>query len=195
MSSDNSRANDSREPVQQFFELLPMIPTALRRACHRCRHTPNKMEFDGFVQRVTMALLNKDYKAVRSFKHRSSSETWLQKVATNLVIRDLRQRKRTVSLGDLSSDALVSAPTQEELIYSEERKQALVKALSKLTKRERRLFELLCQDDLSMAEIAALMGIELSYLYESKHNLIRKLQKLLQKRGGEKTQAKRSEKL
>jgi RNA polymerase sigma factor (sigma-70 family) len=169
---------------QLFDESLTMIPDAVRRACRKYRYQPNQLEFSGLVQRMIVKLFINDYVALRSFDHRASLKTWLQKIADNLVNRYVQQQRRNLSLEEFSTEVFASKATQEEQVISEEQKEMQEKrlkaALPKLTPRQRMLFDLLCRDDLDDQGIAKLMGVKLKSIYELRSKLIRKLQRLLE---------------
>jgi RNA polymerase sigma factor (sigma-70 family) len=107
-------------------------------------------------------LLIDDYAALHSFDHRASLKTWLQKIANNLVNRYVQRQRRNLSLEELSPDIFVSEPAQEKQAISEEqeelREKMLKTALSKLTERQRMLFDLSRRDDLDDEGVAKLMG-------------------------------------
>ncbi len=156
----------------------------MRKAFHRYGYKPNKLELDGLAQQVRVKLFDDDYAALRSFKHLSSLETWLQKVAHNLVSQYVQQQRRKVSLERFSPDAFFSKATPEARIISKEQKEMLEKRLKavlpKLTPRQRELYELSCQDDLDDKEIAKRMGIKLGSVSSLRRKLIEKLQGLLE---------------
>jgi len=178
-------SDDSKENGNQnlFDESLPLIPNAVRNACRKYKYKANQLEIDGLVQRISIKLFLNDYAALRSLKDRNSLGPWLQKIADNLVKRYVQQQRRNVSVDGLPPDVFAIEATQEEQIISEEQKEARKKeleaALSKLTSRQRTLYELSCQDDLDDAQIAELMGIKLKSVQELRHRLKRKLQKLI----------------
>ncbi|GEM_PF-956746 len=184
MSFDDSKGSGDQELQQLFSESLPMIPDAVRKAFHRYRYKPNKLELDGLAQQVRVKLLEDDYAALRSFKHQASLKTWLQKVVNNLVSQYVRQQRRKVSLERFSPDAFFSKATPEDRIISKEQKQRqeerLKAVLPKLTPRQRELYDLSCRDDLDDKEIAKRMGIKPNSVSSLRRKIIAKLRKLLE---------------
>jgi RNA polymerase sigma-70 factor (ECF subfamily) len=184
MSFDDSKGNGDQELKQLFDKSSPMIPDAVRKAFHKYRYKPNKLESDGLAQRVRVKLLNNDYAALRSFHYQASLKSWLQKVVNNLVSRYVQQQRRNVSLDEFSPEAFASKTTPEEQIISEEQKEMRLRrlkaALSKLTPRQRMLFDLSRQDDLDDEEIAKRMGIKLSSVSSLRRKVIAKLRRLLE---------------
>jgi len=184
MSFDDSKGDGNQEIKQLFNESLPLIPDAVRKAFHKYRYKPNQLELDGLAQQVRVKLLDDDYAALRSFKHQSSLKTWLQKVVNNRVSRYVQQQRRKLSLGRFSPDAFFSKATPEDRIISKEQKRMQKKKLKavlpKLTPRQRKLYDLSCQDDLDDEEIAKRMGIKPGSVSSLRRKLIEKLQKLFE---------------
>jgi RNA polymerase sigma-70 factor (ECF subfamily) len=184
MSFDDSNGNGDQELQQLYSESLRMIPDAVRKAFHRYKYKPNKLELDGLAQQVRVRLLDNDYAALRSFKHQASLKTWLQKITNNLVSRYVQRQRRKVSLERFSPDAFFSKATPEARVISKEQKEMQKKklkaALSKLTPRQRQLYDLSCQDDLDDEEIAKRMGIKPNSVSSLRRKLIAKLRRLLE---------------
>jgi RNA polymerase sigma factor (sigma-70 family) len=142
------------------------------------------LEFDGLVQQVRFKLFRDDYAALRSFDHRASLKSWLQKIVNNFVSRYVQQQRRNVGLEELPPDVLGSELTPEEQIIAEEQeeiwKKRLEAVLPDLTPRQRELYELSCQDVLDDKEIAKRMGIKPSSVSSLRRKMIAKLRKLLE---------------
>jgi RNA polymerase sigma factor (sigma-70 family) len=184
MSFDDSKGNGDQELKRLFSESLRMIPDAVRKAFHRYRYKPNKLELDDLAQRVRVKLVDDDYAALRTLKHRASLKAWLQKVTNNLASPYVQRQRRCLSLGRFSPDAFFSKATPEDRAISKEQKEMRMKRLKavlpKLTPRQRMLFDLSCQDDLDDKEIAKRMGIKPSSVSSLRRKLIEKLQELLE---------------
>ncbi len=195
MSSDGSKEYSDQEPKQLFDKLLPLIPNAVHSACHKYRYKPNDLEFDGLVQRIHIKLFIKNYAALRSLEHPDSLKLWLQKIADNLVERYVRQQRRNVSLEGFQPDAFAVRATQEEHLISEEEEEARKKrfkaALSKLTARQRLLFDLSYREEMKDAEIAKLMKITLKSVRELRYKLKMKLKRLLEKKDADSSKGKK----
>lgn len=160
-----------------FLDILPDIPSAVRQACQSLGHHPDKMEFDGLCQRIVMLLMNKDFHTLRSFDKRSERLTWLFTIAKRYILRLLQKQKREVHLEDLPLDSFIVQPDQEERLISEEMEKLLQTAVSKLTKREQKLFRLITQG-LKAEDIAKEMRIKKESVYPEKSALIKKLQNI-----------------
>jgi len=104
--------------------------------------------------------MDDDFRRLRSFDHASSQRTWLTTVVRNHVINFLQRHKTTVSLNDVSPDAIVYSARQEETVYEREQRESLQAAITHLSKRELRLFELCYVFGWSTVDIAEAMGIK-----------------------------------
>lgn len=174
--------SDSPVPViseieQLFLDIISQIPPAARQACQSLNHHPNQMEFDGFVSRIVMLLLDNDFHTLRSFDNRSEPQTWLFTIAKRLIMRRLKDQKRELPLEDLPPDSFTTQPDQEEKLISQENGKWLLVAVSELTEHERTLFDLILQGAKAQ-EIAKEMGIKKESVYPKKSALIKKLQKI-----------------
>jgi RNA polymerase sigma factor (sigma-70 family) len=137
------------------------------------------MEFEGIVQWVILLLIDRDYYTLRSFKRRSSLQTWLFTIVRRHLVRQIRRRRREMSLEDLPRAFLLAQPEQEKTLIAKEETKRLSVAVNKLTYRERKLFHLLCKDGLSASEIAKEMGIKLESVYSARFALIVKVRRMI----------------
>lgn len=177
MPKSDSHETAISENEQLFLDIVPQIPIAVRQACQSLNHHPNQMEFDGFVSRIMMLLLDNDFHTLRSFSNGSKPQTWLFTIAKRLIIRRLKAQKRELPLEDFSPDSFTAQPDQEEKLISEENGKRLFAAVNKLIERERKLFHLILQGA-KAEEIAKEMRIKKESVYPKKSALIKKLQKI-----------------
>ena len=160
-----------------FEEILDDIPIAVSQACRNLGHHPSKMEFEGFVSRITLLLMDNDFHTLRSFANGSTSKTWLFTIAKRHILHLLQKQKREARLEDLPPNSFPIPPDQEQQLILEEREKHLLVAISKLTERERKLFYLITQE-LSAEEIANKMGVKKDSVYRGRSALIKKLQNM-----------------
>ncbi len=184
MSEKNAHPPDNFNPESIIIDLLALIPCSVRQACHVYGHNPSQDEVADISQSIVLLLIDDNYRRLRSFGHQSSLKTWLQTVINHYVLHYLRSQKGDLSMEHVAPDDFAYQPDQEEKTLFEERLELLDKVVKKLTKRERKLFELVCQGR-PTEEIANQMGVKVDSIYKSKHALIRKFQKLLKVAGGQ----------
>jgi RNA polymerase sigma factor (sigma-70 family) len=165
---------------QAIEDLLPEILVAVRASLYRCGHRGDRDEIDDLCQQIIVLLIDDDFRRLRSFDHASSQRTWLTTVVRNHVINYLQRHKITVSLNDVSPDAIVYPARQEERVFEQEQRESLQAAIANLTKRELRLFELCYVFELSTVEIAEAMGIKVQSVRRRKHAVTRKLRQLVE---------------
>jgi len=170
---------DNIDPESLFEEILSNIPLVVHRACHSLGHRPRRMDFEGIVQHVSWLLIDRDYYILRSFKRRSSLQTWLFMIVRRYLLRQIQRQSREMSLEDLPKASLSAQPEQEKKLIAEEETKRLSVAVNKLTDRERKLFQLLCMDGLSASEIAKEMGIKLESVYSRRSALIVKVRRMI----------------
>jgi len=165
-----------------FLELLPVIPATVRRTCRKFDHHPDDASFEGLVHRIILLLMDEDYRRLRTFGGQSSPETWLDRVVRNYIYHHLRRLGKEVSLDAVPEGSFLSSPDQEEMMLFHERLELVDSVVATLTERERKFYQLLCEDGLTTAGIAKAMGIKVTTLHRYRHDLIRKIQKLIEGR-------------
>jgi RNA polymerase sigma factor (sigma-70 family) len=161
-----------------FQDIFHIIPTVVGQVCAKLDYHLDQTEIDRFAQRIRFLLWKNDYRLLRSFKRRSSPETWLFAVAKWRIRRWLRERERGMSLAEAPPGSLTVQPDLDEWLYSMEKEEMLRAAESELPERERTLLDLLRQG-LSIEEIAEEMKIKRRSVAVMKRNLIVKLQKII----------------
>ncbi|MCI0337440.1 MAG: sigma-70 family RNA polymerase sigma factor [Acidobacteria bacterium] len=181
MSHKKPQPPDNTNAENLIIELLPLIPGAVRHACHVYMHHPSPDEILDISQSIVLMLVDDNYRRIRSFDHHKSTiETWLQAVVNHYVLRYLQSKKPFANLEDVASDFFAYKASQEAEAMSEERGKLFDEIVKKLTKREMKLFELVCQG-MQAEEIAKLLGVKIGTVYRRKHALIKKFQELLEK--------------
>lgn len=161
-------------------DLLPDIRIIVCASlCHFSHKSPN-YEIDDLCQQIVVLLMDDDFRRLRSFDHASSHKTWLTAVVRNHVINHLRRQKTMISFDDLGPAAIRCPPLQDKQLIALELTNSVREALSKLTKREAKLFELCYLFGLSTVEIADGMGIKPQSVRRRKHAVTKKLRRLLQ---------------
>jgi len=157
--------------------LLPDIRDAVRAAClHYCA---DQSEIEHFSNEVVLLLIENDYHGLRSFRRESSRHTWLTAIARHYVSSHLSRERKAISLDEIPPELLVFNPVQENELIAEGQRCELREAVGQLTAREQQLFELLCRDDLTSADIAMNMGIKEDSVRRRKHTLIKKLRAIV----------------
>lgn len=167
-----------------IIELLPVVHSAVRYSCRIYGHRTSQDEIRDLCQDAILLLIENDYRRLRSFANRSSLETWLYTVVRHnvkLYVRKQRLQKRTVSMDDLSQDALVYQPIQEETLIEEAERKTLRAIIIALPERKRLLMELALRE-LNPEEIAKEMGIKVSSVYRQKSVLFKDIRKTLKER-------------
>jgi RNA polymerase sigma factor (sigma-70 family) len=182
MASRTKESPDELDPDISVEDLLKTISKTVRRAYLKYDRHPNQHDMEDAVHSIVFSLLKNNCHALRSFEHRSSKETWLQKVANHYVCRILRRQKDMVNVEELSPDDLAYQQVQEMEVGFKEMRVLLGEILGEFTRRERELLELLLLD-LHTSEISKRMGIKPDSISKSKLRLSNKIRKVLNSRG------------
>lgn len=122
----------------------------------------------------------KAYRALGSFKRKSSFSTWLYRIVYNTAVSYVRIKKKEIlSLEDFPADAVdfIGTGNSEEEAESEYRKSLLNFAFQKISEEERSLITLHYYEEMSTEEISEITGISKSNV---KVRLFRSRQKMLQ---------------
>jgi len=122
----------------------------------------------------------KAYRALGSFRRKSSFSTWLYRIVYNTAISHVRTKKREIlSLEDFPASAadFIGTGTTEEEAENEYRRSLLDFAFQKISDEERSLITLHYYEDMSTEEMSEVTGISKSNI---KVKLFRARQKMLQ---------------
>lgn len=177
MALDNSQSpNDPNSEVSIDDDFLKLIADTVRRAYGIYNHRPNRDDMEDIAQSVALSLIKNDSHGLCSFEHWSKLETWLQVIVNHEVIRFFRRQKDEVDVEDLPPGDLAYQPILEYKVLRDE-------IVGKLTDDEWELFELL-EQGLKPKEIAERLGIKPAYVYVLIHRLRKKIEKLLESKGG-----------
>lgn len=120
----------------------------------------------------------KAYRALGSFKRKSSFSTWLYRIVYNTAVSHVRSKKKEVlSLDDFPVDAtdFVSTGFSEEEAENEYRRALLNFAFQKISDEERSLITLHYYEEMSTEELSEVTGISKSNI---KVKLFRARQKM-----------------
>jgi len=126
----------------------------------------------------------KAYRALRSFKMKSSFATWFYRIVYNTTISHVRlKRKGVLSLEDFPADAtdFIGANTNEEEAEKEYRNSLVNFALQKITDEERGLISLYYYEEMSTDEIADVTGISKSNIKVKLFRARQKMQEIIEK--------------
>ena len=132
------------------------------------------------AEEITQDSFLKAYRALSSFKKKSSFATWLYRIVYNTAISYVRIRKKTfLSLEDFPVDAkdFMANNTSEEDAEREYRKSLIDFAFQKISEEERSLISLHYYEEMSTEEISDVTGISKSNI---KVKLFRARQKMFQ---------------
>jgi len=185
VSPNSSQSPDALDIEQLFERLSPQIPKAVMHACRIHSHPTNQDEINDLSQEIRLLLLDNDYAKLRSFNHLSSPETWLSVVVRHHVMRYLqRQWKQgeTVSLEEMSPDALTCKPVLENSIISEDERKAFWAFVRSLPVRDRQLVEWTLRG-MRTGGLAKELGIKVDSVYRMRHDLKMRLQGFLEENG------------
>jgi RNA polymerase sigma-70 factor (ECF subfamily) len=126
----------------------------------------------------------KAYRALNSFKMKSSFATWFYRIVYNTTISHVRLKKKGVlSLEDFPADAtdFIGTNTNEEEAEKEYRNSLVNFALQKITEEERGLISLYYNEDMSTDEIADVTGISKSNIKVRLFRARKKMQEIIEK--------------
>lgn len=124
------------------------------------------------------------YQSLDRFEARSGLYTWLYRIATNLCLSHLSQKKRRrmLSLSDdtVRLEAELKRVTPQERMGSPE--YLLEKALLKLPPKQRLVFQMRYYDELPYEQISEILGTSEGALKASYHLAFKKVEAILRRR-------------
>ncbi|MCM0042747.1 MAG: RNA polymerase sigma factor [Algoriphagus sp.] len=129
---------------------------------------------------LTQNTFIKAYKALDRFEGNSSLFTWLYRIATNESLTFLEKKKKRFffSLED-HQEKLEASVDQSPSLSGDEIQVKLQKSLVKLPDKQRLVFHLKYEEDLSYEEISKITGTTVGALKASYHHAVKKIEQEL----------------
>jgi RNA polymerase sigma factor (sigma-70 family) len=129
---------------------------------------------------LTQNTFIKAYRALDKFEGNSSLFTWLYRIATNESLTFLEKKKKRFffSLDD-HQEKMEAYVDQSPSLSGEEIQVKLQKSLLKLPDKQRLVFHLKYEEDLSYEEIAQITGTSVGALKASYHHAVKKIEQAL----------------
>ena len=129
---------------------------------------------------LTQNTFIKAYKSLDRFEGNSSLFTWLYRIATNESLTFLEKKKKRYffSLDD-HQEKLESYVDSSAVISGDEIQVKLQKSLLKLPDKQRLVFHLKYEEDLSYEEISKITGTSVGALKASYHHAVKKIEQEL----------------
>lgn len=154
-----------------------LVVAAIRRTIGS-GNRPADLELDDIVQAVYLKLVRNDCRLLRTFdSERASMSTWLTLVARSTAIDTLRRQRQRPTM------ALVDEETPEKQ-QAEAEPPPIDLPLHILTARQRLVLTLLFDDDRSVPEAAAILGINEQTVRSTKHKALERLRSYFQTHEG-----------
>jgi RNA polymerase sigma-70 factor (ECF subfamily) len=145
-------------------------------------------EADGIAQDVFV----KAFRALGEFKGQSAFETWLTRIAINAVRDHIRRRRPNVSFSDLHADEDDDGPalpaaldpadgtSPERDLLSRDIRRRIAQALLALSPRQRAVFVMKHYEEMSIAEIGEVTGLDEGTIKSHLFRAARKLRERLE---------------
>lgn len=129
---------------------------------------------------LTQNTFIKAYRALDKFEGNSTLFTWLYRIATNESLTFLEKKKKRFffSLDD-HQEKMEAFVDQSPSLSGEEIQVKLQKSLLKLPDKQRLVFHLKYEEDLSYEEIAQITGTSVGALKASYHHAVKKIEQAL----------------
>jgi len=143
---------------------------------HVIRHTlsrsgKNASEAGDLLQDVFVKLCRRDFELLKKYDpHRSKLSTWVAVIARNIAVDHLRKRRPvTLSIDDISEPKDNPPPETARIEIP----------INRLPPRQQLIMKLLYEKDLTVREVARLMGIKEQSVRSARHKAIASLRSLL----------------
>jgi RNA polymerase sigma factor (sigma-70 family) len=168
------------ELVQGFLEgkHVALIESWIRQAVARCGTIEGVLQDD--IVEMTLLKALENFQAAK-FNHRASVKTYVQQIAVNTAISEMRRRMVERKYEPKLAAELANPPTPYALTQAEEELVLVRRLLHIIGEPCRIFFEQYFRDDLSNAELAKQFGITEEALRVRKHRCLKKARELWQK--------------
>jgi len=130
---------------------------------------------------VTQDIFIKIHRYIQDFREDAQLFTWIYRIATNECLTFLQRKKRRFFLPivDLESELAQKIDTSPH-ISGDEIQRKLQKALLKLPDKQRLVFNLKYNDDMTYEQIAEVTGTSVGALKASYHHAVKKIEEYLE---------------
>jgi RNA polymerase sigma-70 factor (ECF subfamily) len=119
------------------------------------------------------------YHGLQGFRGDASFLTWIYRIAVNLTLNHLRKKKlrQILSLENIGLTISSRNPTPEQCFENHETEERLARAIERLPKKQKLVFNLRYFHKLPHAEIASILNRDVGTIKANYHQAIRKLQR------------------
>lgn len=133
---------------------------------------------------LTQECFLRAYQNLASFRGDCRIDTWLLRIAVNLARDHHKNRKasfwrRLVGLDDAGSPFIAANPSAERNLIAQQELDAVWKAVASLSQQQKEIFVLRFREELSLAEIADVLGLQVgsvkSHLFRAISGVRRRL--------------------
>lgn len=138
------------------------------------RYVKNDADASDIAQRAFI----RAFKALPSFRGRSAFRTWLYRIAINLSLNHLRDRRRE-QLSDIAEDALSADAIGLANVVRDRRSASLRAAIDELPPKQKMVLELRVYDELPFKEVAQLADCTENAAKVNFHHAVKRLRALL----------------
>ena len=158
-------------------ETAGVILAAIRRTAGSQLRDPALPDIEDLVQSVYLRLVKHDFRLLKSYDStKASLVTWLTLVARSTTIDALRKRKHpTIAIQDSDATGTSSGIEDREAADLEQ-----VAPLHLLSARQRVVLALLFEDEMTVPEAAAVLGVKEQTIRSTKHKALEHLRKAMQ---------------
>jgi len=130
---------------------------------------------------VVQETFSRAYRSLKSFRGESSFKSWVTRIATNLCISRYRRKRIFIDIEEMLG--LGKTPHWDMEIDADVHRKALSKAMTTLTSRERAVFVLRMEEELTIEQTAQMLkiagGTVKALLHRANEKMKKELRKLL----------------
>jgi RNA polymerase sigma-70 factor, ECF subfamily len=139
---------------------------------------------------LTQECFLRAYEKRASFRGKCRIDTWLLRIALNLVRDQAKNRRQSFWRGLIGLDATeavrheprVESPSAERILLAREQLQRVEKALSSLSQQQREVFLLRFGEEMSLEEIANVLGLRIGSVKAQLSRATAKLREMLKEK-------------
>ncbi|MCD8207875.1 MAG: RNA polymerase sigma factor [Bacteroidales bacterium] len=163
--------------TEEAFSLL-MQSYQERLYWHIRRFTNSHEDTDDLLQEVFVKI----WASLPTFREESGLFTWIYKIATNEALNFLRKKKSRKTLDTVSLDPILEGKIDDDPYFNgTDLQRELHKAIRRLPKKQRAVFNLRYFDDLSYNDISLILNTSVGSLKASYHHAYKKIKADLEK--------------
>ena len=173
-------------------DFLVRYESLIYKVIYECTRKDSRFEAEDLFHDFFIHISEENFRRLRSYRAECQATTYLGKVLRNFICDQYRKKDSRFVVGSLDEmvderrEPMLTATYAEDIIQAEHIREAFKETFSRLSNREKLIFDLTMDEGMSAKEIGGLLDLKAKAVYKANEKIKKKLREELEKRGIEK---------